>query len=122
MKGDFYGSKKISGRGVNLCCNYYLVGATIGRTAGQDFWRTGDGGHGPGNPGLLYFLDPDACGGGQVANRLRAQLVHGGLQDWLADLILLPGIPYTYGWNQPGREKAKKLGISPFTYWDLLTT
>ena len=68
------------------------------------------------------FLDPDACGGGQVANRLRAQLVHGGLQDWLADLILLPGIPYTYGWNQPGREKAKKLGISPFTYWDLLTT
>ena len=68
------------------------------------------------------FLDPDACGGGQVANRLRAQLVHGGLQDWLADLTLLPGIPYTYGWNQPGREKAKKLGISPFTYWDLLTT
>ena len=30
--------------------------------------------------------------------------------------------PVTYGWNQPGREKAKKLGILPFTYWVLLTT
>ena len=29
---------------------------------------------------------------------------------------------YPYGWNQPGREKAKKLGILPFTYWVLLTT
>ena len=29
---------------------------------------------------------------------------------------------YIYGWNQPGREKAKKLGILPFTYWFLLTT
>ena len=27
-----------------------------------------------------------------------------------------------YGWNQPGREKAKNLGILPFTYWVLLTT
>ena len=27
-----------------------------------------------------------------------------------------------YGWNQPGREKANKLGILPFTYWVLLTT
>ena len=27
-----------------------------------------------------------------------------------------------YGWNQPGREKVKKLGILPFTYWVLLTT
>ena len=42
------------------------------------------------------FLDPAACGGGQAADRLRAQLVHGGLQDWRADLTLLPGIPYTY--------------------------
>ena len=32
------------------------------------------------------FLDPAACGGGQAADRLRAQLVHGGLQDWRADL------------------------------------
>ena len=29
---------------------------------------------------------------------------------------------FVYGWNQPGREKAKKLGILPFTYWVLLTT
>ena len=27
-----------------------------------------------------------------------------------------------YGWNQPGREKAKKWGIIPFMYWVLLTT
>ena len=27
-----------------------------------------------------------------------------------------------YGWNQPGREKAKKLGILPFMYYVLLTT
>ena len=26
-----------------------------------------------------------------------------------------------YGWNQPGREKANKLEILPFTYWVLLT-
>ena len=35
---------------------------------------------------LCTFLDPAACGGGQAADRLRAQLVHGGLQDWRADL------------------------------------
>ena len=28
----------------------------------------------------------------------------------------------TYGWSQPGREKAKKMGILPFMYWVLLTT
>jgi hypothetical protein len=28
----------------------------------------------------------------------------------------------SYGWNQAGREKAKKMGILPFTYWVLLTT
>ena len=27
-----------------------------------------------------------------------------------------------YGWNQPGREKANKLGILSFTCWVLLTT
>ena len=56
------------------------------------------------------FLDPAACGGGQAADRLRAQLVHGGLQDWRADLTLLPGIHYTIYYISihnlllPGRE------------------
>ena len=27
-----------------------------------------------------------------------------------------------YGWNRPGRDKAKKLRFLPFTYWVLLTT
>ena len=41
------------------------------------------------------FLDPPACGGGQAADRLRAQLVHGGPQDWHADHTPRPGIHYT---------------------------
>ena len=41
-----------------------------------------------------------------------------GLQ--LRQAMFLNGV--LYGWNQPGREKAKKMGILPFTYWVLLTT
>ena len=56
------------------------------------------------------FLDPDACGGGQAADRLCAQLVHGGLQDLRADLTLLAGIHFTtyyisiHNLLLPGRE------------------
>ena len=66
------------------------MGGLLDRTAGQDFWRTG--GQDFGGLGMVAmdqviqvsctFLDPDACGGGQAADRLCAQLVHGGLQDW----------------------------------------
>ena len=66
------------------------------------------------------FLDPAACGGGQAADRLRAQLVHGGLQDWLADLILLPGIPYTYGRTRLDGYLTNKLGIFALLYVHIL--